>query len=42
MMADVPLEVSPLWPAALDHLRLDSPDPKALAAFSQKATSAGW
>jgi catechol 2,3-dioxygenase len=33
MMADAPLEVSPLWPAALDHLRLDSPDPKALAAF---------
>jgi catechol 2,3-dioxygenase len=37
MMADVPLEVSPLWPAALDHLRLDSPDPKALAAFYARA-----
>jgi catechol 2,3-dioxygenase len=33
MMADAQIEVSPLWPAALDHLRLDSPDPKALAAF---------
>jgi catechol 2,3-dioxygenase len=33
MIADAALEVSPLWPAALDHLRLDSPDPKALAAF---------
>lgn len=27
------LEVSPLWPAELDHIRLDSPAPAALAAF---------
>jgi catechol 2,3-dioxygenase len=27
------LEVSPLWPADLDHLRLDSPQPETLAAF---------
>jgi catechol 2,3-dioxygenase len=26
-------EVSPLWPAVLDHLRLLSPDPAALASF---------
>src|SRR5689334_6178409 len=31
------LEVSPLWPADLDHLRLESPDPKALAAFYERA-----
>ncbi|HUC64530.1 MAG TPA: VOC family protein [Stellaceae bacterium] len=37
MMADATLGVSPLWPAALDHLRLDSPDPKALAAFYARA-----
>jgi catechol 2,3-dioxygenase-like lactoylglutathione lyase family enzyme len=24
---------TPLWPAGLDHIRLDSPDPAALAAF---------
>lgn len=30
-------EVSPLWPADLDHLRIDSPDPKALAAFYERA-----
>ena len=28
---------SPIWPAALDHLRLDSPDPDALAAFYRDA-----
>ncbi len=27
------LEVSPLWPADLDHLRIDSPAPQALAEF---------
>jgi catechol 2,3-dioxygenase len=32
-MADAVPEVSPLWPAALDHLRLDSLDPRALADF---------
>ncbi len=26
-------DVSPLWPADLDHIRLDSPEPRALAAF---------
>jgi catechol 2,3-dioxygenase len=31
------LEVSPLWPAVLDHLRLDSPDPAALADFHARA-----
>lgn len=31
------LDVSPLWPAALDHLRVDSPDPKALANFYARA-----
>ena len=31
------LDVSPLWPADLDHLRLDSPDPKALADFYERA-----
>jgi catechol 2,3-dioxygenase len=31
------LDVSPLWPADLDHLRLDSPDPKALAGFYARA-----
>ena len=24
---------SPLWPASLDHIRLDSPDPLALSKF---------
>lgn len=27
------LDVSPLWPADLDHIRLDTPDPQALAGF---------
>jgi catechol 2,3-dioxygenase-like lactoylglutathione lyase family enzyme len=27
------LDVSPRWPAELDHIRFDSPDPHALAAF---------
>ena len=27
------LEASPLWPAALDHIRYDSPDPSKLADF---------
>ena len=27
------LEASPLWPAALDHIRYDSPDPAKLADF---------
>lgn len=27
------LDVSPLWPADLDHLRIDSPAPQALAEF---------
>ncbi len=31
------LEVSPLWPARLDHLRIDSPEPKALAGFYARA-----
>jgi catechol 2,3-dioxygenase-like lactoylglutathione lyase family enzyme len=30
------LEVSPLWPASLDHLRIDSPAPDALAAFYER------
>ena len=28
---------SPIWPSQLDHLRLDSPDPKALADFYVEA-----
>lgn len=31
------LEVSPLWPAALDHIRLDTPDPQGLARFYARA-----
>src|SRR5579883_2720449 len=31
------LDVSPLWPADLDHIRIDSPDPKALADFYARA-----
>jgi catechol 2,3-dioxygenase-like lactoylglutathione lyase family enzyme len=31
------LEVSPLWPAELDHLRIDTPDPAALAGFYARA-----
>lgn len=31
------LPVSPLWPADLDHLRIASPDPAALANFYQRA-----
>ena len=27
------LQASPLWPAALDHIRYDLPDPRALAGF---------
>jgi len=30
-------ETSPLWPADLDHLRLDSPAPQALAEFYARA-----
>ena len=31
------LETSPLWPADLDHIRIDSPNPKALGAFYARA-----
>src|ERR1700731_5467164 len=31
------LDVSPLWPADLHHIRIDSPDPVALAAFYARA-----
>lgn len=31
------LETSPLWPADLDHIRIDSPAPKALAEFYARA-----
>jgi catechol 2,3-dioxygenase len=31
------LDVSPLWPADLDHIRLDSPQPEALARFHGRA-----
>ena len=31
------LDVSPLWPAVLDHLRIDSPDPAGLADFYARA-----
>src|SRR5579864_7682074 len=31
------LEVSPLWPADLDHLRIDTPEPRALAEFYVRA-----
>lgn len=31
------LEVSPLWPADLDHIRIDARDPKALADFYARA-----
>lgn len=31
------LDVSPLWPADLDHLRLDSPAPRVLADFYARA-----
>ncbi|MBV8169790.1 MAG: VOC family protein [Alphaproteobacteria bacterium] len=31
------LDVSPLWPADLDHIRLDTPDPARLAAFYAQA-----
>jgi catechol 2,3-dioxygenase-like lactoylglutathione lyase family enzyme len=31
------LAVSPLWPAGLDHLRIDSPRPEALADFYARA-----
>ena len=31
------LDVSPLWPADLDHTRLDTPNPRALADFYAKA-----
>ena len=27
------LDASPLWPATLDHIRYDSPDPAKLADF---------
>ena len=33
----MPLEVSPLWPAQLDHLAIESPDPKLLADFYGRA-----
>jgi len=32
-----PLDVSPLWPADLDHIGIDSPDPDALADFYRRA-----
>ena len=31
------LDVSPLWPADLHHIRIDSPDPATLAAFYARA-----
>ena len=31
------LEASPLWPATLDHIRYDSPDPARLADFYSRA-----
>jgi catechol 2,3-dioxygenase-like lactoylglutathione lyase family enzyme len=31
------LDVSPLWPADLHHIRIDSPDPARLAAFYARA-----
>ncbi len=31
------LETSPLWPADVDHLRIDSPMPRALAEFYARA-----
>src|SRR5579863_2786365 len=31
------LEVSPLWPAELDHIRLDSPNPATLVDFYSRA-----
>ncbi len=31
------LDVSPLWPADLDHIRLDTPNPRALAGFYAEA-----
>src|ERR1700731_1122477 len=31
------LDVSPLWPADLHHIRIDSPDPAALATFYARA-----
>ena len=31
------LDTSPLWPADLDHLRIDSPAPQALAEFYARA-----
>src|SRR5258708_23168098 len=31
------LDVSPLWPADLDHIRLDTPAPRALARFYEEA-----
>jgi catechol 2,3-dioxygenase len=37
MSSEARLDVSPLWPADLDHLRLDSPDPQALAGFYARA-----
>jgi catechol 2,3-dioxygenase-like lactoylglutathione lyase family enzyme len=36
-MSMTTLDVSPLWPATLDHLRIDSPDPAALAGFYARA-----
>lgn len=37
MSGEASIEVSPLWPAELDHLRIDSTDPEALAAFYARA-----
>lgn len=37
MSEEALLEVSPLWPADLDHFRLDSPAPDALADFYARA-----
>jgi catechol 2,3-dioxygenase-like lactoylglutathione lyase family enzyme len=33
----MPLAVSPLWPAQLDHLAIESPNPEGLAAFYARA-----
>jgi catechol 2,3-dioxygenase-like lactoylglutathione lyase family enzyme len=35
------LDVSPLWPAQLDHIALEAPDPEGLAAFYARALGMG-
>jgi len=35
------LDVSPLWPAQLDHIAIESPDPEGLAAFYARALGMG-